>query len=37
MVMANISTIDGYGFSFNYVGRLNTTDNTYNHCMTFVY
>ena len=29
MVMATVSTIDGYGFSFNYVGRGNTTDNTY--------
>ena len=29
MVMATMSTIDDYGFSFNYVGRGNTTDNTY--------
>ena len=28
MVLATVSTIDSYGFSFNYVGRGNTTDNT---------
>ena len=27
MVLATVSTMDGYGFSFNYVGRGNTTDN----------
>ena len=28
MLMATVSAIDGYGFSFNYAGRGNTTDNT---------
>ena len=35
MVMATVSTIDGYGFSFNYVGRENTTDNTYQSLYDF--
>ena len=35
MVMATVSTIDGYGFSFNYVGRGNTTDNTYQSLYDF--
>ena len=29
MLLATVSAIDGYGFSFNYVGRGNTTDNTF--------
>ena len=36
MVMATVSTIDDYGFSFNYVGRGNTTDNTYQSLYDFV-
>ena len=36
MVMATVSTIDGYGFSFNYVGRGNTTDNTYQSLYYFL-
>ena len=28
VVLATVSAIDVYGFSFNYVGRGNTTDNT---------
>ena len=35
MLMATVSTIDGYGFSFNYVGRGNTTDNTYQSLYDF--
>ena len=29
MVLATVSTIDGYGFSFNYVRRQNNTDTLY--------
>ena len=29
VVLATVSAIDGYGFSFNYVGHGNTTDNTF--------
>ena len=35
MVIAKVSTIDGYGFSLNYVGRGNTTDNTYQSLYDF--
>ena len=35
MVMATVSNIDGYGFSFNYVERGNTTDNTYQSLYDF--
>ena len=31
-----VSAIDGYGFSFNYVGRGNTTDNTFQSLYDFL-
>ena len=31
-----VSTIDGYGFSFNYVDRGNTTDNTFQSLYDFL-
>ena len=35
MLLATMSAIDGYGFSFNYVGRGNTTDNTFQSLYDF--
>ena len=35
MLLATVSAIDGYGFSFNYVGRGNTTDNAYQSLYDF--
>ena len=36
MLLATVSAIDGYGFSFNYVGRGNTTDNAYQSLYDFL-
>ena len=35
MLLATVSAIDGYGFSFNYVRRGNTTDNTFQSLYDF--